>query len=185
MGLLNDLVKAEKEGSYLFTTKRQHSILVNNGLAIINESITDDTGRVATRPTSKGIEYINSKGEDKKMSGVSMATSFEIETVELPATKRGSGKTRNSKYPFDALEVGQSFFVPNSEECPDPAKTITSTVNSANQRYATPELDVNGNQVMRTNRKGNLVPKMILTRKFVIRKDEKNGVKGVRIGRIS
>jgi hypothetical protein len=39
-------------------------------------------------------------------------------------------------YPFDSLEVGQSFFVPVSEKHPDPVKTLGSTVSSANMRYA-------------------------------------------------
>lgn len=68
---------------------------------------------------------------------------FEIETdVALPpVTGRGRSSSAADKYPFDKLEIGQSFFVPNSlfdkdGEVGDAAKTMSSTVATANRRYA-------------------------------------------------
>lgn len=59
---------------------------------------------------------------------------FVIETgVELPAIKRGGD--RSQIYPFDQLEIGQSFFVPNTETMPNAGKTLASTVSSATRRH--------------------------------------------------
>lgn len=61
-------------------------------------------------------------------------TNFKIAAnVPIPEAQR-FGKT--AVYPFDALQVGQSFFVAASEKRPNPAKSVASTVNSANKRLA-------------------------------------------------
>lgn len=62
------------------------------------------------------------------------ASAFKIvANVPIPAAKRFG---KSSTYPFDALEVGQGFFVPATEARPNPAKSMASTVNSAKARYA-------------------------------------------------
>ena len=54
----------------------------------------------------------------------------------LPVSKRGNrGGGAPTKYPFDGMEPGQSFFVPSSPTY-DPVKKLQSTVSSANARYA-------------------------------------------------
>lgn len=59
---------------------------------------------------------------------------FQIETgVPLPAIKRGGD--RSQLYPFDQLEIDQSFFVPNTESMPNAGKTLASTVSSATRRH--------------------------------------------------
>ena len=65
------------------------------------------------------------------------AGSFAIvDAVPMPAARR-FGKA--SVYPFDALAVGQAFFVPATEDRPKPSKSMASTVNSATARYAVEE----------------------------------------------
>lgn len=94
-----------------------------------------------------------------------VATSFAVEdNVPMPT---GSGRGGNV-YPFDALEVGQSFFVPNSDEKPNAAKSLASTVSSATSRYAVPSED----GATKINKKGETVPVMVKTRKFVVRSVE-------------
>lgn len=58
--------------------------------------------------------------------------------IEIPASKRGNrkGSGAPTQYPFDSMEIGDSFFVPVSAKHPDPVKTLGSTVSSANMRYA-------------------------------------------------
>jgi hypothetical protein len=51
----------------------------------------------------------------------------------MPPSRGGRNR---SVYPFDALAVGQSFHVPASEAKPNPAKSLASTVSSANKRNA-------------------------------------------------
>jgi alpha-acetolactate decarboxylase len=80
------------------------------------------------------------------------------------------------------LAVGQSFFVADSEDRPDAAKSMASTVAGANARYA---VEVEGK--FKKNRKGADVPATEQTRTFICRsvKEQQNGavVTGARIWR--
>ncbi len=111
--------------------------------------------------------------EPKKMT-------FAVETVEIPAVKRGRGAA--TKYPFDLLEVGQSFFVPNSaSEKGNAAKSVASSVAAANKRYSQ---EIAGQT--RVNRKGKTVPATEQIRLFETRsveKDPVHGEAGVRVVR--
>ena len=103
---------------------------------------------------------------------------FQIENdVPVPAIS-GRGRGGNV-YPFDQLEVGQSFFVANSESKPNAAKSLASTVSSATARYAVPAEDGS----TKTNKKSEVVPVLVETRKFVVRSVEEDGVKGARVWR--
>ena len=103
---------------------------------------------------------------------------FQIEdNVPVPAIS-GRGRGGNV-YPFEGLAVGQSFFVPNSESKPNAAKSLASTVSSATARYAVPAEDGS----TKTNKKGEVVPVLVETRKFVVRSVEEDGVKGARVWR--
>lgn len=112
-----------------------------------------------------------------KTEGVNTMSSYEIEdSVAVPKSSR---RTRTSAFPFDKLEVGQSFFVAATEARPDPAKSLASTVNGANARFS--EV-VEGET--RTNRKGNSVAVTKQLRKFIVRQDTKDGVAGARVFRV-
>lgn len=74
--------------------------------------------------------------------------------IAIPVATRGA---RGVVYPFDTMEVSDSFFVAATEAKPTPAKSLASTVSSASKRYA---------------------PK-----KFTIRAVTENNVKGARIWR--
>lgn len=52
--------------------------------------------------------------------------------VPIPAARRG-GRGQNA-YGFEVMEVGQSFFIPASEDNPNPSKRVASTVSSASKR---------------------------------------------------
>ena len=95
---------------------------------------------------------------------------FKIENdVPIPAISGRYGNT----YPFDQLEVGQSFFVEGEKAI------VPSTISAANYRYAVPSAD----GATKTNKKGESVPVLTLVRKFIGRKVEENGTKGVRVWR--
>lgn len=110
---------------------------------------------------SENKQNANHNGNDaepKKTTGGNKPM-FQIQSnVEIPKAAR---RSRTSAYPFDQLEVGQSFFVPASEERPDPAKTMGSTVAAANERYS----EVVEGQT-RINRKGKEVPMTRQVRQF-------------------
>ena len=183
---LAEIVAAGANG--LFTAVAVHGPLVEAGLVEINPAMVNEAGEIATRATQAGIESLDN-GETIGNNATSEATSataetekvktmFQIENdVPVPAIS-GRGRGGNV-YPFDRLEVGQSFFVPNSESKPNAAKSLASTVSGANARYAVPAEDGS----TKTNKKGEVVPVMVKTRNFVVRRAEENGVKGARVWR--
>lgn len=65
------------------------------------------------------------------------ASAFPIlKGVVVPESKRGAGRVAGpSKYPFDTMEKGDTFFVPASEETPNPVKTLGSAVTNATNKY--------------------------------------------------
>lgn len=175
----------------MFVPESVYAPLVEAGLVEINPAVTDDNGYVATRATQAGIESLDS-GATVGNNATSEATSATAETGKTEKVKTMfkiedsipvptiSGRGRGGNvYPFDQLEVGQSFFVANDESKPNAAKSLASTVSSATARYAVPAEDGS----TKTNKKGEVVPVMVETRKFVVRSVEENGVKGARVWR--
>lgn len=140
INLLKSMAQSVK--GFVYLTKDEGMPLVKANLVEVNPSAVDpeDNTRVAARLTSEGQEFINNYSENNsKDNKMHAATNYAIiDSAVLPPSKRGNAKGGGApvKYPFDHLQVGQSFFVPVSEEHPDPVKTLGSTVSSANMRYA-------------------------------------------------
>jgi hypothetical protein len=177
--LLKSIVVETLAGGYIFAPKAEREYLEGKGWVESNPEIVNDAGDRATRATQTGIDTFPK--EEKVMS------EFIVENIAVEKTRRSSGK--KSIYPFDALEVGQSFFVPVSAEKPEPWKSMASTVGTAIRRYAEDVVDAMGAPVMRTVKRGPNEGKMIQetknTRVFVLKKDTKDGIDGARIGRIA
>ena len=186
---LAEIVAAGANG--LFTPAAVHGPLVEADLVEINPAMVNEAGEIATRATQAGIESLDSGAivVDNATTEVNSETAatgktekvktmFLIENdVPVPVIS-GHGRGGNV-YPFKVLEVGQSFFVPNSESKPKAAKSLASTVCSATARFAVPSED----GATKTNKKGETVPVMVKTRKFVVRRAEEDGVKGARVWR--
>ena len=182
---LAEIVAAGANGIY--TSLAVHGPLVEAGLVEINPAMTNENGEVATRATQAGIESLdkgatvadNATSETQTETETAVTgttqkakTMFKIEDAIPVPTISGRGRGGNV-YPFDQLEVGQSFFVEGE-------KTIApSTVSAATSRYAVPSAD----GATKTNKAGETVPVMVLVRKFVGRKVEEDGVKGTRVWR--
>lgn len=186
---LAEIVAAGANG--MFVPESVYAPLVEAGLVEINPSMTNEAGEVATRATQAGIESLDN-GENVGDNANTEATSTTAETGKTQKVKTMfkiedsipvptiSGRGRGGNvYPFDQLEVGQSFFVANSEDKPNAAKSLASTVSSATARYAV--ADESG--ATKTTKKGEVVPVMVETRKFIVRSVEENGVKGARVWR--
>jgi hypothetical protein len=184
---------------------KEHKALVSLQLIEVRNDMHDEAGNIATRATHDGVAAIEGESDNgdnngsnnqqpkgnqemttaqtQAPAGTATFTKFAIAQVALPTAKRG-GRT-GSTYPFDQLEVGQSFFVPATEARPDPAKSLASTVTSANERYS----EVIPGQT-RVNRKGNTVPATKQIRLFAIRSVDDGkawghpGVKGAAVGRV-
>ena len=186
---LAEIVAAGANG--MFVPESVYAPLVEAGLVEINPGMTDENGNVATRATQKGIESLDSAATvaDNATSEATSATAatgetqkvktmFKIEDSIPVPTISGRGRGGNV-YPFDQLEVGQSFFVANSEDKPNAAKSLASTVSSATARYAVASED----GATKTNKKGEVVPVMVETRKFVVRSVVFFDAKGARVWR--
>lgn len=95
---------ANSENGYLMLTQAEGSGIVSEGLAEVDTSIVDgDTA--AVKLTEAGKAKVAEGGDTANTS-----TSFEIDDgVPLPTGTKRRG--RESGYPFDKLQIGQSFHV--------------------------------------------------------------------------
>lgn len=187
--LANIVSATASEAGMCYMDEESAQVFVDADLAECNINLTNPNSpmQFAVRATATGMAYdFTSLATEKGTNTVeNPATQFAIEDdVKIPAIKRKG--PANSVYPFDALEVGQSFFVPATEDMPNPGKSLASTVSSASKRYATE----NGTRIInRRNRETNEmhqveVPAYEYERKFIVRTVEENGVKGARVWRI-
>lgn len=154
------------EAGYAFASAKAAKVLVAEGLVEQNETITNEGGDFATRATEKGIATMNEQNTNtgnENAAAPAVASNFAVVAdIPMPGASRGGRSTET--YPFDKLEKGQSFFVAATEAKPNPAKSLASTVTSANERYAE---EIPGET--RTNRKGNVVPATRQIREFAVR----------------
>ena len=188
-------MKHKRERGFSFMTPKSVKLLVDAGLVECNTTITDGNN-VAVRSTIQGDEWLAAyeaaptEGTEPMNTETTAAPTFAInDGVPIPAVKRRGSAT--SVYPFDALtiedgaEFGQSFFVPATEEMPNPGKSLASTVSSASKRYATE----NGTRTINRKVDGVMtevqVPAYDYERKFIVRSVEENGVKGARVWRVA
>jgi hypothetical protein len=182
---LGDIVEATLAGTIIYTFKEEYEPLVASGMVEINPAMSDpdNVEAIATRATQAGIDFISSGAVTAPVIPVKKEKlTFEIEDgVAIPENGARSG--RETVYPFDKLEVGQSIFIANSEAKPDAAKSIASTISSTHARFSIPDPSGKTRIVMKGEKKGEIVPVMIKTRTFTVRTDEKGGVKGARVWR--
>lgn len=128
--------------------------LANQGFVEVG-NYDEATGVADVRATQAGVDSYYA----------SLPPTFEIEKdVAIPPIT-GRGRTSQaSKYPFDDLQVGESFFVANTAEMPDAAKSMNSTTSTANRRYS--EV-IEGE--FATKKNGEQVPARRQIRKFICR----------------
>lgn len=173
--LLANIAEAGLEG-FVYASEEEAAPLIDEGLIEVNRSVFNDFGEIAVRITQKGLESLD-KGEKAADNEVLKMVNemFDIKKdVPMPATS--SGRNRHGYvFPFAHLEVNDSFFV-EGEKGISP-----STISSATARYAVPSPD----GLTKVNRKGESVPVMVPTRRFVGRKVVENGVAGIRVWRVA
>lgn len=190
LAILPEIVKAsQSEAGCMYIKPVVFLPLVEEGLVEVNEAYVNEAGEYATRATTKGIEKVMSENVNVE-EGVAITevakVSFVIENIPVVvAAKRGGGRG-GTQYPFEALEVGQSFVVAATTKRPDPVKSLASTITAANKRYAVPVFEADGttpkmktvtNPKTKEKREEQATQ---LTRKFAISAVEG----GARIGRI-
>ena len=197
------IVAATESDSFIYTDVATHGPMVAEGMVEVNPGMTnpENPQELATRATQKGIDSMNPAIDNVVTAPPVKPSPFKIDdAIALPTIKRG-GRGGNV-YPFEAMSVGQSFFVPADAAKPAPAKSLASTVSSATARYAVDSgevetVSVKNYQMGEDGKRargadGKLIaleettetrPKMTETRKFVVRSVEENGVKGARVWR--
>ena len=205
---LREIVAATQEGSFAYTSEGVHEKLIEHGFVEVNPEIKDETGDIATRATQAGIDYAS---EVLNMGGLPLESASQVgligeradalvkESIEknpakfaalvekgVPLPTKGSVK-RREKFPFGILEVNDSFLIKATEAKPEPWKSYASTVSNATRYFAVPA--ENGETVTKKN--GEVVPKLVQTRKFVIRAVEETDVEtgevvvGARVWRVA
>jgi len=99
----------------------------------------DPTGSVIVYATSLGIQAVTGKAPEAAPAPGAVASTpskFKLETgFVVPESKRGAF-LKSETYPFASMQIGESFFVASTDEKPNPAKSLASTVSSTNKRYA-------------------------------------------------
>lgn len=182
-------------GTVTRVTQAEGTPLLENVPQLIEVNTGDVVdGKALCRATQEGINMINDNG-----SGATANTTAEvapqfaiISNAVLPPRKRAGRGGAPTQYPFEGLEIGQSFFVPVSAKHPNPVKTLASTISAQNMKYS--EKTGATTQVERTKRgpgnkaaldaAGNKVKEMVTvdvkkaTRKFSMRKVTKGETYG-------
>lgn len=175
------------EPFYALATEKEAKELIDGKLAEFNPDIRDGD-KIAIRLTDEGLKMAdtgntdnsNNGGDNGNTGASAAASSFAIiDGAALPSAARGG---RNGPvYPFDDLNVGQSFFVPATADKPEPAKSIASTATSAAKRFATPVKNPDGSAVMETYKVRGVEKtreKFEYTRQFAVKSVEKGKVYG-------
>lgn len=203
--LFASLVSAGISGT--FVQPAEIKPYVDAGLAESRADMADATGAIASRVTEAGMKQWNefqaatasatpapfaastqvvSPASVAPLASVLAPSAFSIRKgVAVPPQKRTGGRGA-PVYPFDALEVGDSFFVPATTAKPNPAKSLASTVSSASKRYASERKDAAGavvNETVTVRGKTITRPQLIYSRVFIVRSTTENGVAGAYVGR--
>lgn len=134
LALLSLIATATQAGGFHYVSSTDGTPLVDAGLIEVNTGMLDEAGNAAARTTEAGSKMAASNVPATQLAAVS---SFGLITgAVLPAgRKRGGGGGAPAKYPFESMEIGNSFFVPVSAETPEPVKTMSATVSNWNEKY--------------------------------------------------
>lgn len=142
LGLLKQIYDATQAGGSVYVGPTPDTLALaqhNPPLIQVNQAMPDpsDPQKLAARTTDAAGGVLAAGNAPVEAEGE--APKFEVMNgIVLPPSKRGNAKGGGAPvvYPFDSMEIGQSFFVPVSAKHKDPFKTLGSTVSSANMRYA-------------------------------------------------
>lgn len=139
---LKEIVDATAAGTPVYVGQVQGQPMVAAGLIEINTTVPNpnDPSEVMCRSTATAADYLASDtgtGETAKTAG-----NYAImKNVALPAAKRRgnpSGNGAPTKYPFESMEVNDTFFSGNSEHKKgDAVKALGSTISAQNKKYST------------------------------------------------
>lgn len=142
MTVLQALATAAAANTVAYVSQADGLPLLNNTppLIEVNTAMVDASGNAAARLTDAGRAMLAGNAAAPAGAAAPASPYAVISGAVLPPSKRGNAKGGGAPtiYPFETMEIGQSFFVPISEKHPDPVKTLGSTVSSANIKFSEP-----------------------------------------------
>lgn len=118
---------------FVMLTQAEGAEVVKAGLATVDQSKAEGD-KAAVSLTEAGVK-LAAEQPTEATSTTSASSSYEIEDgVALPTstTRRG----REGGYPFEKLEIGQSFHVAKSDKNPNPVSRLASSVSGARVRFS-------------------------------------------------
>lgn len=137
-----DLLKLIEATGGAYLTQDEGKEAVDAGNAIVNmDNAQGNTAFVTLTEAGKAL-LADAASESKPV--------FEIDDYVPPMPEKKRRGKGGSKYPFDALKVGQSFHVPVTANMPNPVSAIASSLTGARRKYEVPMLDANGKPVFET-----------------------------------
>lgn len=157
---LANIVNATNAGGFVYISEAVAAPLVAAGYIETNGEMRDEGGNIAARSTDAGNGLIASQSGSTAApaaaqpvaattSAPAAKSKFEIDDgVPMPTIKRGG--VGGTVYPFDDLNVGQSFHVAATADRANPAKSLASTVSSATARYAVEAFNDDGSPKFET-----------------------------------
>lgn len=124
---------AASETGFAMLTQAEGADVVGAGLATVDTSNVDGD-KAAVSLTEAGAKLAAENAP--ATAGAPAANSgYEIDdAVAIPTNS--AQRSRVGGYPFDKLEVGQSFHVAKSAENPDPVTRLQSSVSGARSKYS-------------------------------------------------
>jgi hypothetical protein len=138
LDLLRAIANATQANAVVYVTKEDGLPLLQHNPPLITVDVNNvdpnDNAKIGAKITIDGVKKLQvDTTHTKPVSAYQVATG-----LVLPKVKRGGGGGGGapSKYPFDTMDVGAFFFVPNTDvKNGDAMKTVSSAVGSANQRF--------------------------------------------------
>jgi hypothetical protein len=123
---------ASAPNGLLMLTQAEGADIVNAGLAVVDTANVEGD-KAAVLLTEEGSKVAAENGAGAPAS--SGTATYEIEDgVAMPTSAARKG--REGIYPFNKLEIGQSFHVAKTAENLDPASRLASSVSGARLRFS-------------------------------------------------
>lgn len=129
---------SESESGYLMLTQDEGSDIVNAGDAEIRSDIAQVDNTFAISLTEKGKAVLGAAPAKQKITRHQLTVSEGVDTsVAMPEGLGGAkrGRQGGSKYPFDTLNVGESFHIPKSETQANPLGSIQTSISQAHAKF--------------------------------------------------
>lgn len=136
---LKEIVDATKAGTNVYVGQVVGAEMLAKGLIEVNTAVLNpaDGTEALCRSTPAADDYLAEPATDAAKPAGNYAI---LKNVALPAAKRRgnpSGNGAPTKYPFESMEVGDTFFSANSEHKKgDAVKALGSTISSQNKKYS-------------------------------------------------